>query len=62
MNSKGTTYETQLPTFLGKAIEKAPSEPIASVEKEPLRKGKRRRNSDLPELSMYFFYEDKHFL
>ncbi|KTW30987.1 uncharacterized protein T551_01539 [Pneumocystis jirovecii RU7] len=54
MNSKGTTYETQLPTFLGKAIEKAPSEPIASVEKEPLRKGKRRRNSDLPELSINY--------
>ncbi|KAG5519883.1 hypothetical protein PMAC_000160 [Pneumocystis sp. 'macacae'] len=52
VNSKDTTYETQLPVFLGKTVEKASSEPITTIEKELPKKGKRRRNSDLPELSI----------
>ncbi|KAG4304607.1 hypothetical protein PORY_002000 [Pneumocystis oryctolagi] len=53
VNSKNTT-EVQSLDFSEKIVEKASSEPITSTEKakEHTRKGKRRRNSDLPELSI----------
>ncbi|KAG4301573.1 hypothetical protein PCANB_001762 [Pneumocystis canis] len=53
INSKNT-YDTQFINVSGKVVEKASSEPITSIEKEKvsLGKRKRRRNSDLPKLSI----------